>query len=138
MPRLVRHVETSTPTKPRTLAPCFRCRHDDRITPATHIVFYDEAVGAFAEREEPRLCQGHVEGLSDLSVERRKEFYRGFPIRPVPPEPVPCRPFPENATYKTVGLGPCPKCDSLDCWNFYLAWEKQAGITFNASEHPPD
>lgn len=82
-------IPTDEPVGPgRTLAPCFRCRHFDRITPATHIVFYDESVGSFAEREEPRLCQGHVDELRDLGRDHKKEFFRGFPIRPPEPEVV--------------------------------------------------
>lgn len=49
-----------------------------------------------------------------------------------------CRPYPENAGYKTIGyIPPCKVCGSGDCWDAYLAWEKSIGINRNASEQPP-
>ncbi len=48
----------------------------------------------------------------------------------------PCIPWPENADYKTIGLGPCPRCGHGACWRRYLSWEKRTGITINAKDHP--
>jgi len=47
-----------------------------------------------------------------------------------------CRPIPDDREYKTIGLCRCPDCGSSDCWPHYLSWEKNRGITLNASEHP--
>jgi hypothetical protein len=49
---------------------------------------------------------------------------------------VPCRPHPDDAVIKTIGLAPCPDCGSLYCWTHYLAWEKHAGVTLNEAAHP--
>lgn len=48
----------------------------------------------------------------------------------------PCKPYPEMASYKTVGLSDCPDCGSWACWLHYLRWEKRLGITLNKAEHP--
>lgn len=50
-----------------------------------------------------------------------------------------CRPYPDNAGYKTIGyVPPCVVCKSSNCWDAYLAWEKKAGITRDPTERPPD
>jgi hypothetical protein len=47
----------------------------------------------------------------------------------------PCRPYPDDATFKTIALY-CERCKTTgECWDRYLRWEKDAGITLNKSEH---
>lgn len=52
--------------------------------------------------------------------------------------PKPCLPYPDDASYKTIALGPCPRCGSTDCWRRYLSWEKSLGITINEKDHPAE
>jgi hypothetical protein len=45
----------------------------------------------------------------------------------------PCAEYPDNAWYKTIGLGPCDVCGSTDCWAAYLKWEARACPDFHAA-----
>lgn len=47
----------------------------------------------------------------------------------------PCRPFPENASYKMIGYTPCSVCKTNDCWLGYLEWEVRSGIDLNRGSH---
>jgi hypothetical protein len=78
------------------------------------------------------MCEPHANELRESRKEQRAKILAGFPIRGRDP----CRPFPDDATYKTVALSKCPNCDTYDCWEHYLSWEKHSGISYNQREHP--
>ena len=47
----------------------------------------------------------------------------------------PCIPYPDEASYKTVGLGLCSTCGSGYCWLDYLRWESRLNIGLNARDY---
>lgn len=49
--------------------------------------------------------------------------------------PAVCAAFPDDASYKTIGLGPCDDCGNRFCWIHYLRWERGGGISLNAQHY---
>lgn len=49
--------------------------------------------------------------------------------------PAKCAAFPDDASYKTIGLGPCDDCGSRSCWISYLRWERKTSSSLNAHHY---